>query len=160
MKKIRYNGHYLEIYDSITEMPITRFQAYNRFTLIDSGIGSGLEGVQKHIETLRRLLKEDKKEEIAKELNNFYQNLMFVVNNSNPEFMSFVCLIKNMNGRDLPELTADVIEKTIKKLAQTGFTYGKLRGSLAEWKKKAISNLSFFFKGFQTVPKQRSFSAI
>lgn len=158
MKKVRYKGNYLELYDSIGEMPITRFQAYNRFCLIDSGIGGGLEGVQKHIDAIKRLMSSGKHEDAAKELVNYHQNLIFIIEKSNPELMSFICLVKSINGKDLPELTADIIESTIKKLGKDGLTIGKVRGALNEFKKKVILSLKFSFQNFRIVQKQKSFS--
>lgn len=45
MKKVTLQGHKIEIYDSIDELPIVRFQIYNKYLLLDCGIGSDMESV-------------------------------------------------------------------------------------------------------------------
>ena len=54
MLTMRLNGHYLELYDSIDELPFARFQEYNRAVLIDSGLGSDFAAIDRHITQARR----------------------------------------------------------------------------------------------------------
>jgi len=39
MKNLIVNKKVVRVYDSIDEMPIVNFQKYNKYLLIDSGIG-------------------------------------------------------------------------------------------------------------------------
>ena len=45
MKTAKVNGHTVEIFDSIDELNIRRFQKYNKYMLIDSGVGSDLQDI-------------------------------------------------------------------------------------------------------------------
>ena len=60
MKEIKFNGHFLEMYDSIEELPIGQFQEYNRYILIDAGIGSNLDDSTSHIMTAARYIKNER----------------------------------------------------------------------------------------------------
>ena len=53
----KVNKHTVEIYDSIDELPIQRFQKYNKFLLIDSGVGSDLQDVLNHIDRAKIYIK-------------------------------------------------------------------------------------------------------
>ena len=51
MKREVINNHIVILYDSIDELPIIRFHKYNKYMLIDSGIGSDLNDINVHIDT-------------------------------------------------------------------------------------------------------------
>ena len=48
MKELKLAGHKVRLYDSIEELPICRFHAYNRMLLIDAGIGSDINDFDAH----------------------------------------------------------------------------------------------------------------
>ena len=45
MKTLYINNHEIKVYDSIDELPIINFQKYNKYVLIDSGLGSDIDSV-------------------------------------------------------------------------------------------------------------------
>lgn len=147
MREILINGNRLEMYDSIDEMPITRFQQYNRYLLVDSGIGSDLNDFDRTTGLLLRYIAKGNSEQATKVLMNMRQNLHFVIEGVNPQMNAFVCLIKKMNGEKFEALSTEAIEKTIKELSRKGLTVGKLRGFLAHVKKKLTLNLRRFSLG-------------
>ena len=49
MKNLIVNKKVVRVYDSIDEMPIVNFQKYNKYLLIDSGIGSDADDIDAHI---------------------------------------------------------------------------------------------------------------
>ena len=57
MRPAKVNGHKLEIFDSIDELNIRRFQKYNKYMLIDSGVGSDLQDIIDHIEKAKIYIK-------------------------------------------------------------------------------------------------------
>lgn len=136
MKKVKFNGNYLELYDSIDELPITIYQEYNRYVMIDAGIGSDMASIASHTSTIRRYISNGDKKNANQALNNLHQNIVFVVSNTSPKMNAFVSLIKTMNGKGID--TSDP-EAIIKKLSKKGLTIGKVNGFLDSLKKKLIS---------------------
>ena len=59
MKTIIFKDKTIKLYDSIDELPIVNFQKYNKYILIDSGLGSDIESVDEHIVNLAKLIKTD-----------------------------------------------------------------------------------------------------
>ena len=55
MKREVINNHIVILYDSIDELPIIRFHKYNKYMLIDSGIGSDLNDINVHIDRAIKL---------------------------------------------------------------------------------------------------------
>ena len=68
------NGHSVQIYASIEELPIVRFHKYNKCLLVDAGVGSDLNAFDTHIERVVRFIRADKREDAAKELENMRQD--------------------------------------------------------------------------------------
>ena len=54
MKTVKIGKHTVELYDTIEELPVIRFHKYQKYLLVDSGIGSTIEDFDKHIEKARR----------------------------------------------------------------------------------------------------------
>ena len=84
MKKVEFNGNELEMYDSIQDLPIGRYQKYNLNVLIDAGIGGDLNGFRERIETIKKLVNSDVVK-ATKEVDNLLNNVMFVMSELSPE---------------------------------------------------------------------------
>ncbi len=146
MKHLTFNGNFLKMHDSIDEMPITTFQTYNRFLLIDAGIGSDMESIGRHISRITRYIQSGDDENAIKELVNYQQNLLYVIEFTSPEMMAFGALIHSVNGRVLNGLTDEEIKDVLKELSRRGLTVGKVRGFLDHIKKKWMPS---FRRSFQ-----------
>ena len=57
MKSLLINKKIVRVYDSIDEMPIINFQKYNKYLLIDSGIGSDADDIDAHIVKIAKYIK-------------------------------------------------------------------------------------------------------
>jgi HSP90 family molecular chaperone len=83
MKRLLIKNKVVRVYDSIDELPIVNFQKYNKYILIDSGIGSDVDDIDKHIVKIAKLMKQDTKKAMQ-ELQNMRQNMFMVVNQVSP----------------------------------------------------------------------------
>lgn len=144
--KVKYNGHTLIMYDSIQDLPITRFQSFNLNVLIDGGIGSDLNGFIEKRNRISELMGVDI-EAARLELSNFEQLIRFVITNNSPQMNSFVCLIRSINGRDLTEqdVSESGIKEIIKQLGAQRFSIRKLGEVLGLLKKKIEEEFDEFF---------------
>ena len=77
MKTITVKGKVIKLYDSIDEMPITNFQKYNKYILLDAGLGSDVDSVDQHIVNIAKLINTDKKKAMQ-ELQNMRQNMHLI----------------------------------------------------------------------------------
>lgn len=142
MKTVRINGHKIEIYNSIDELPVRQFHKFNKYMLIDSGIGSSLNDIDTKVSRIGVYLDTDK-EKAALELNNLKQLLYFISEEINPQHYAYMTLIYKVDGA----LITDYSEEGIKRLldifkAEKIGWFSKLFG---EVKKKIDEELGLFF---------------
>ena len=81
------------MYDSIEDLPITRFHKYNKMLMIDAGLGSDLTDVDAHIEKVMAFLKEQKTEDAINELFNMRKAIFMVQMNLSPKHLAFAALV-------------------------------------------------------------------
>lgn len=70
MKEIEIGKHTVEIYDSIDELPIKRFHKFNKYLLIDAGVGSDLNSISEKINRIVRFIDKEDKANAKIELDN------------------------------------------------------------------------------------------
>lgn len=142
MKNITLNGITLEIYDSIEEMPVVNFQKYNKYVLIDSGLGSDIDDIDTHLVNLAKLIKTDLKK-ASQELQNMRQNMYMVVNEISPKYMAFAALIHSVDGKELTDLSDDNLKRIISKLDKA--KHSTIIDLLLWVKKKVFTELETYF---------------
>ena len=72
MKPVNIGKHVVELYDSIEELPVIRYHKYQKYLLVDSGIGATIEDFDKHIEKVRRYCMIGDTSNAQKELENMH----------------------------------------------------------------------------------------
>lgn len=66
MKNLTVNKKTVRVYDSIDEMPIINFQKYNKYLLIDSGIGSDVDDIDAHIARIAKFIKSNNAKKLCR----------------------------------------------------------------------------------------------
>lgn len=151
--RIKYNGNIIVLYDSIADLPIVRYRDFNKFLLMDAGIGSDMEDVMKHTSTMEKYAVSKQFEKLVKEFTNFRQNLIFLINGVSPKNSCFACLVKSINGDAYPdELTQDDIDSIISELSNTRITYKKIAATVSEIKKKFDNQFETYFPDISSDP--------
>lgn len=131
------NKNELKLYDSIDNMPIVNFQMFNRFLLIDSGIGSEFADIDVHITKIAKFINTDKKLALQ-ELQNMRQLMYMISQGINPKHMSFACFIHSINGESFTDLTDSGINTVISKINKAPKSV--FSALLEDLKKKLIRN--------------------
>lgn len=143
MKTVELNKHQVRLYDSIDELPITRFHRYNRFLLVDAGIGSDISAFDNHLERVVRYIRKGDNENAAKELENMRQNIYLVLENQNLQHLSFACLVESIDGGKCDDLSPEGLEKVLNLLG--GATKKEITEAYDSVKKKIDEELSLYF---------------
>lgn len=107
MKRLRINDKIILVYDSIDEMPIINFQKYNKFLLIDSGIGSDVDDIDAHIIKVAKYVKAGDEKKALAELQNMRQNIYMVNSEISPKYLAFAALIHSVDGKEVTDLSDD-----------------------------------------------------
>lgn len=144
MRTIQIGTHKLEIYDSIDELPVVRFHKYNKFLLIDSGVGSDLNDVNSHIERAMVFCKTNPDHAI-KELNNLRQSIHLIMMGINTKHMAFCTLVKSIDGKEFTDLSDEGIKNLLKRLDT--ISHKEVTAHTEAVKKKIDSELNVYFPG-------------
>lgn len=135
MKKIKLNGHVIEMWDSVDSLPASNYINHSRLAMLDIGIGSDLDAVTRHWQKIAKLA-EKGGDTLNKELSNYMQCLQFVVSNTSPEMMSFAALIKSIDGKPVEDCSDENAKAIINRLSKKGLTVAIVRDFLSYVKKK------------------------
>jgi len=144
MKTVKIGGYTLELYDSIDELPIKRFHKFNKYMLVDSGIGSDLNDINAHIAKISKYIDSDTKSAKA-ELENLRQSLYMISEETNIKHLSFAPLIYSINGERVYDLSDDNIKHIMHKLGN--IKKGFLDRLIESVKKKIDQELTLYFPG-------------
>lgn len=142
MKTIELKKYKLELYDSIDEMPIVNFQKYNKYVLIDSGLGSDIDSVDAHLINLAKLIKTDSAK-ASQELQNLRQNMHMIVSGISPKYLAFAALIHSVNGEKVTDLSDDNLKSILDKIKE--IKHSKVVDFLLWLKKKLDTELETYF---------------
>lgn len=140
----KVNNHTIEIFDSIDDLPIRRFQKYNKYMLIDSGVGSDLQDVLDHIDRAMKYIKASPNMAIT-ELNNMRQALYLVSEEMSPKYMAFAVLVNKIDGKPADDLTDAGLRRVLETLNEA--KKGWLDGIINSVKKKMDKELTLYFPG-------------
>ena len=153
MKNLIVNKKVVRVYDSIDEMPIVNFQKYNKYLLIDSGIGSDADDIDAHITRVAKFIKSNNAKKALQELQNMRQNMYMVNNEISPRYLAFAALIHSIDGKEINDLSDDNLKSILKDLKT--IKHSKVIEFLGWLKKKVTTELEMYFPGDFVNPKEK-----
>ena len=153
MKSLLINTKIVRVYDSIDEMPIVNFQKYNKYLLIDSGIGSDTDDIDAHIVKIAKFIKANNNKKALQELQNMRQNMYMVNSEISPKYLAFAALIHSIDGKEVNDLSDDGLKKLLQDLKD--IKHSKVIDFLLWLKKKVTSELEIYFPGDFVNPKEK-----
>lgn len=144
MREIKESGVTIKVYDSIDELPIKRFHKYNKYMLIDSGIGSDLNDVDNHINKALRFIRNDDRKSAVMELNNLKQSIHLINEEISPKYLAFAPLVAEINGIKQLDISDDGLQKVVNRLGN--IKQKRFDVIIESLKKKMDQELSLYFK--------------
>jgi hypothetical protein len=143
MKTLFLGRDKLEIYDSIDELPVKRYQKFNKYMLVDAGIGSDLNDINDHIFKIARYIDKGDVSNAKKALSNMRQALYLVSQETNAKHLSYMALIKSVNGKEVFDISDENLKRLLKYFDNQPKSYIE---KLVEFVKKKISDeLALYF---------------
>lgn len=153
MKNLTINKKIVRVYDSIDEMPIINFQKYNKYLLIDSGIGSDADDIDAHIIRVAKFIKSGENKKALQELQNMRQNMYMVNSEISPKYLAFAALIHSIDGKEINDLSDDNLKSILAELKN--IKHSKIINFLYWLKKKVNTELETYFPGDFISPKEK-----
>ena len=145
MKNLLINKKVVQVYDSIDEITIVNFQKYNKYLLIDSGIGSDADDIDAHITCIAKFIKANNNKKALQELQNMRQNMYMVNNEISPKYLALAALIHSINGKETNDLSDDGLKALLKELKEV--KHSVIVELLLWLKKKVTFELETYFPG-------------
>lgn len=109
MVDVTIGTHRVTMYDSIEDLPIVRFHKYQKYLLVDAGIGGDIAAFDQRLEKTRRFLMAGKPDEAKKELENMRQSVYLIQSGVNPQHRAFATLVVKLDGRDCNDMSDDAL---------------------------------------------------
>jgi hypothetical protein len=131
-------GRFVSICESSKELPINRFNEFNKYLIQDAGIGSTTGDVEGHFNNLHRLLAGNKVEEAQREAYNLHYNFHLAINKISIRSLSFLILVDNIDGKSLTDYSEEGLLKTADELGRAGLTQAQVEEILSDVKKNSI----------------------
>jgi len=130
----------INLFNSIEELPIKRYIAFQKYSLLDACVGSTFADVIRHFEKIDYFLEHNKVNEAKQERLNQHTAMYLQVQEMNTKMLSFACLVESINGTIYRDFTEEGLQETSEKLQETELTTGKIDELLSSLKKKLIQN--------------------
>lgn len=118
MKQMLINKKTICVYDSIDEMPIANFQKYNKYLMIDSGVGSDVDDIDAHITKIAKYIKSKDEKKALLELQNMRQSMYMVNSEISPKYLAFAALIHSIDGKEVTDLSDDGLKALLEEIKQ------------------------------------------
>ena len=142
MKTIKLGKHTVELYDAIEDLPVTRYHRFNKFMLIDAGLGSDLTEIDAHISKAIQYFGMKENEAGVTELQNMRQAIYFVQNELTPKHLAFAALIKSVDGNVRDDISEAGLKATLARIEDA--TVKEINSEADEIKKKLDSEILTF----------------
>ena len=154
MKTITIGGHEVKMYDDIEDLPLLNFQKFNKYALIDAGVGSDLSDVNEHLVKAAKLIPVDP-DKAARELQNLQNNINMILTETSPKMLSFAALVYSIDGELNDDLTDEGLKRFSAKLELAAIR--EVNDALDDSKKKLEEELRAYFpKYFNDIDEKRA----
>lgn len=154
-----HGKHEIELFDSIHNLPVLRFQRFNKYQMQSAEIGNTFEDYDKRSIKALQFIKKGMNDEAIQELENRRQTVYNALNDFTPVGRCFAILVKRIDHRDYSKSFApDDLDRVLQHLESIGLPYDTTIQKLQELKKKSKQNwlsiIQSFFLKTETVNKQ------
>jgi hypothetical protein len=141
MRTIQLKGNNTALlYDSIYELPESRYHDFTKYSLFDLGVGGDMEAVNKHHSALDSYLKHGRNEDAIQERRNMHISYFYMIEKVNHKSLSFACMVHSVNGKE-PDMSFDGLQSCIKELSRIGLKHGQVSDILEDVKKNLRQSL-------------------
>lgn len=130
-------GTAIQIYSSAKEMPIHRYTAFQKYLLMESGIGASMESIGTHFSKLHSFIVNAMHEEAKKEAENLHFSFFSILNEINYQSLAFACMVYSIGDTPITDISDENLPLIVKQLGQAGVTLSETEELSDEIKKKS-----------------------
>ncbi|MBA9078323.1 hypothetical protein [Rufibacter quisquiliarum] len=146
MKRIDLkDGHHLMLHFSADELPMNQNSLFQRYLMLDAGIGRTMQDVEAHDQRFYQLLKAGRMNEAMTELANRHYNFFHILEGTNWPGLAFCCLVHSVDGEPVTDYSEQGLAALKDRLSGYGLTQGSVEGLLEEVKKRKAQEMRLAF---------------
>lgn len=132
----KVGDHKVYMYDSIHELPILRFQRFNKYHMQAMQVGNTFSDYDERIQKVVAFISHDMKEEALQELENGRLTMFNAFNEFYPKGKAFAIMVKKIDDVVYNSFAPDELDRCLEHLEKIGLPNGVANEKLEEVKKK------------------------
>ena len=144
----KHGKHEVELFDSIHNLPILRFQRFNKYQMQTCEIGNTFEDYDQKSKKTMQFIQKGMTNEALQEMENCRQTVFNAFNEFTPSGKSFAILVKRIDKVSYDTFAPDDLEKCLEHLEKIGLGNKEAIEKLQEVKKKINTELSVYYPEF------------
>lgn len=144
--KVKCGKHTVELYDSMHNLEIQRFQRFNKYQMNAIEIGNTFEDYDRRTAQAYKFLQKNMVAEAMQELNNRRQTVFNALNEYTPTGKALAILVRKIDDRVYTDYSSSSLDDILKRLDEIGFTYEMTINSVNDVKKKSKPNVRSIFQ--------------
>ena len=126
----------LEFYESIEELPLQRFNAFNKYVMLDSELGNTVQDFDKMVVRVSEFMSKEMYEDARAELMNMRIVYHNVLTENDVKGLAFASTIKRYKGKDVLDYSEENLRKILDDLEKEGLTVKEVVDKNNDLKKK------------------------
>lgn len=138
-----FNG--VELYETIDEMPILRKHLFDKFLIMDSGMGSTMQDVEVRLQKLDVFLVEKNFDKALAERKNLHHTIFNGMAQINFKSLAFAALVYKVKGKKVQVDNESQAEEALTLIAPL-VNFGDVAEFTNEVKKKLLTSLGYTFQ--------------
>lgn len=136
MKVLDVKGHKVNLYNGAEDMPMKRYQRFNKFLMLSNEVGSDFADFNRRSIKAVEFLKKEMVKEAIQELENRRQMVYNAFMEYSPSGRALAILVHSIDDVVYNDISADGLQIVIDKLDEIGFTQNETVSNVDAVKKK------------------------
>jgi len=143
---VEIKGHKIELYESTQDLPILRFQKFNKYVMIANEVGNTFEDYDQRTVKALSFLQKEMVPEAIQELSNRRQTVFNAFNEFSPKSKAFAVLVKRIDSKYYDGYSPGELDEVLKHLDRIGLSYVNSMETLNDVKKNSKWNFKYIFR--------------
>ena len=135
MRKLNLKGKEVQFYDSIHDLPIRRFQKFNKHMMIACEVGESVSDYDKRMQRANGYLRAKDIDGAINEITNQRQCLYNILEEYSPSGLALCTLVYSIDGKIYSVVTDEDLQEIQNTLDSLGFSKEMLDNTISEVKK-------------------------
>ena len=119
---LKLGKHKIELFESIDDLPFNRFNAFNKYIMLDAQLGSTIADFDEKTVKIHNFLSKEMIDEALKELYNLRNTVHNAQTENNMMGFAFASLIRRIDGEFITDYSTENLKLILDKLSKWDLT--------------------------------------